>query len=591
MNAEIVDDVLDRAEFALRRSPGKRRESEIAFVEQMLRELGGQWSGLSISPAQLFRSVVREGSQLQGLGNLLKVIGVPSKRVAASLQPGDWMIRVIPGTGDVGHLSILASADLVSRSQLIDDGIPAESSQPGHYGTVIEGGAYPHNRRMPFARRFLDSNGRVPPHTVILRPRSADTDATNEDAFPSWQREPVEDNLEPYRIEGGKYTPQEKQHAAEHRAGLIRTSSIIGKQEQKLTRLSPAPISVAKELMRFEGGTLGQYVFDWNDFTVYLDELLHGIGRLRDLLSAGAPQSPSDMTAVQKRALRPTDDTWATGGIKVAYEVWRKSQANYATTGKGGLPSGLVFEFAEKRRAVELARQNFWEVRGSLSRTIAGLKHLDKPKYEGLELKLSDIASMTNPWSALATGVDKMLDARKARDAYDAKIKEFAAAVQVGNDKLKDEFETLRNAGSIFWDKNLAHRKAGQDLEEARIQSRKDAALVGQSTAGHSETRDKILAEVRMPELVADAWHALASIGPPARTKLLNILAQLALVDRASFKFPQWTKDPLGLEDITQLRLAWNRAKSWEPILTKEDIADWVAENKSWEEALAKFNV
>jgi len=61
------------------------------------------------------------------------------------------------------------------------------------------------------------------------------------------------------------------------------------------------------------------------------------------------------MTAVQKRALRPTDDTWATGGIKVAYEVWRKSQANYATTGKGGLPSGLVFEFAEKRRAVELA--------------------------------------------------------------------------------------------------------------------------------------------------------------------------------------------------------------------------------------------
>jgi hypothetical protein len=59
---------------------------------------------------------------------------------------------------------------------LVSEGIAAESAQPGHYGLVIEAGAYPHSRSEPFARRWLDSRGRVPPHTVLLRPKYSDLD-------------------------------------------------------------------------------------------------------------------------------------------------------------------------------------------------------------------------------------------------------------------------------------------------------------------------------------------------------------------------------------------------------------------------------
>ena len=67
---------------------------------------------------------------------------------------------------------------------LASEGIAAESAQPGYYGMVIEGGAFPHSRKEPFARRFLDSSGWVLPHTVILRPGLARSDATSEHAAP-----------------------------------------------------------------------------------------------------------------------------------------------------------------------------------------------------------------------------------------------------------------------------------------------------------------------------------------------------------------------------------------------------------------------
>ncbi|MGB7208408.1 MAG: S8 family serine peptidase [Pyrinomonadaceae bacterium] len=160
---------LDRAEHALRSSYGRRRESETSFLQRLLRELGGQASGLS--PAGLFREAVRDGSQMQSAEGLLKVIALPSKPPEDALQAGDWMLRVVRGTGDVGHVSVLASGDLRTPSSLAYEGIAAESSQPGYYGMVIEGGTFPHSRSRPFARRVLDSRGYVPPNTVLLRPR------------------------------------------------------------------------------------------------------------------------------------------------------------------------------------------------------------------------------------------------------------------------------------------------------------------------------------------------------------------------------------------------------------------------------------
>ena len=79
---------------------------------------------------------------------------------------------------------MLASEELFTRSVLPSEGIAAESVQPGFYGIVIEGGAFPHRRRDSFARRFLDRRGRAPPHTMILRPRFAGWDIAAEDAAP-----------------------------------------------------------------------------------------------------------------------------------------------------------------------------------------------------------------------------------------------------------------------------------------------------------------------------------------------------------------------------------------------------------------------
>ncbi|MGH2531427.1 MAG: hypothetical protein ACRDJW_03875, partial [Thermomicrobiales bacterium] len=413
------------------------------------------------------------------------------------------------------------------------------------------------------------------------------------------QRQPAVD-LEPYRIEGGKYSPQEKQHAAQHPSGLVRTTSVVGKLEQKLSSRAPWPISVSKEMMRFEGGRLGEFVSDYNDFTHYFGEVLLGIGRLRDLLSAGAPEAPTDMTAAQKRALRPTDDTQSSVVKKQAYRDWRKMQAEYATThatGKGDLPGGFVFDVARTDRDLDLARQEFWQAKGKLSRTIAEAKRLakDKPKYEALELKLHDVIGLVGGgWvgvaEGVALGVATVLDAREKRKKYDSKMKEFGDAVKDTNDAIRDDFEAFKGAGATYWAKEADHRTAIEKRDKARIESRQRAGLLGQSIADPSESRGSVLAEMRMPALVADAWHALATIGPPTRGKLSEVLAGRDVVERASKRHWGWrNNDPL--QDITQIRHAWQKALSWEIVLTKEDIQEWVAINKLWEETLVKFNV
>jgi hypothetical protein len=134
--------------------------------------------------------------------------------------------------------------------------------------------------------------------------------------------------------------------------------------------------------------------------------------------------------------------------------------------------------------------------------------------------------------------------------------------------------------------------KAAQERDKARIESRQRAGLLGQAIADPSESRNPALAEVRMPALVADAWHALATIGPPTREKLSEVLAGRGVVEKASLKYAKWRGgDPLGLEDITQIRRAWQKVLSWEVVLTKEDVEEWVAMNKMWEDTLVKFNV
>ena len=116
------------------------------------------------------------GGASEDLAAVLEIVARPSERPRDALRAGDWMLRVVPGTGDVGHLTVLVSGDLQTSAALAADGIPAESAQDGQYGLVIEAGAFRHNRSRPFARRWLDSRGRVPPHSMILRPRFSQDD-------------------------------------------------------------------------------------------------------------------------------------------------------------------------------------------------------------------------------------------------------------------------------------------------------------------------------------------------------------------------------------------------------------------------------
>lgn len=171
MNSGTSDRYLDRAERALQTVNSRGRESEIFFLQRLLRELGGQASAVGLSPAKLLRVVLNSRPLMQDLRNALEVLAAPSQQPKDLLRPGDWLLRAVAGTGDVGHVSVLVSDDLRTPSALASEGIAAEGTLPGYYGIVIEAGAFPHSRSQPFARRFLDSRGCVPSYTVVLRPR------------------------------------------------------------------------------------------------------------------------------------------------------------------------------------------------------------------------------------------------------------------------------------------------------------------------------------------------------------------------------------------------------------------------------------
>jgi outer membrane protein OmpA-like peptidoglycan-associated protein len=177
MHSAATNRFLDRAEQALLGGPGGRRESETAFLKRLLHELGSDVSHPGLSPAGLLRALSSDRPLMHDARDVLKVMAMPLRRPESALRLGDWMLRVVPGTGDVGHVAVLASDDLVVQPMLARGGIAAESVLPGHYGFVIEAGAFPHSRSQPFARRWLDERGRVPPHTVVLRPRYADPEA------------------------------------------------------------------------------------------------------------------------------------------------------------------------------------------------------------------------------------------------------------------------------------------------------------------------------------------------------------------------------------------------------------------------------
>jgi phosphatidylserine/phosphatidylglycerophosphate/cardiolipin synthase-like enzyme len=170
MTSNFADQFLDRAENAVRASYGRRYESEVSFLRQLLLQVGANSSFPQISPVTLFRRILYDDSWRSDLGNLLQVVGIPSQRPNGALRPGDWIVRAIAGTGDTGHVSVLTSETLLQPLPAPKD-VLFESGDHGHYGLVIEAGAFPRGRSTPLARRVLDARGRVLPYTLILRPK------------------------------------------------------------------------------------------------------------------------------------------------------------------------------------------------------------------------------------------------------------------------------------------------------------------------------------------------------------------------------------------------------------------------------------
>jgi Subtilase family len=194
---DFGEDFLDRAESAVLRSDRKRQASETSFLDWLLREMAGSSLAASVTPAALYRSALNDGGAFSQ-SHLLDLIGVASQPLTGELRAGDWMVRNIPGTGDIGHVSVLASDDLLAAHALEAAGIASEGAQAGHYAVVVEAGAFPHTRSRPFARRCLDGRGRVPPHTVILRPKYSNTGINDDPSGePDEPAELIEDGSTP----------------------------------------------------------------------------------------------------------------------------------------------------------------------------------------------------------------------------------------------------------------------------------------------------------------------------------------------------------------------------------------------------------
>jgi len=200
MNSDQMSRFLDSAERALQSSGGGRRESETSFLQRLIRELGGNIFSPEFSPAALFRAAVKDWPLMRN-SHLLEIVARPLTKLETPLRAGDWMLRVVPGTGDVGHVAVLASNNIAELSALAAKGIAAEGSWPGYYGVVIEAGTFPHSPKEPFARRFLDGHGRVPAGTVILRPRFEYSDSSEGYRSPAWlktEQRTARGSAEPY---------------------------------------------------------------------------------------------------------------------------------------------------------------------------------------------------------------------------------------------------------------------------------------------------------------------------------------------------------------------------------------------------------
>jgi hypothetical protein len=303
------------------------------------------------------------------------------------------------------------------------------------------------------------------------------------------------------------------------------------------------------------------------------------------------------MTALQKLALRPTDDRSASGEKKRTFHAWRKAQQDYArTTEDGRLVGGSIVEVATLARNVTEARNDFWDAQAKLTRALA-IK-LDKPEYELANPKIADIAEIVLAetveaavTAGLTLGADLLVEAIKNRKEYDTKMQRFLDALKAKKQLVEDELDAYRAKGQAYWDCVGRHINALKERTVVREQERQSAGDFGQALAPRSVSSGAKLAEIRMPVLVADAWRALALNGEQAVKRLAIIIENRELVARARLFFERATPDPWEVNDITRLYAAYTGSISWRAVLDPDQVKIWSASHAAWEELFRKFDV
>ncbi|MCF2146267.1 DUF2515 family protein [Desmonostoc muscorum LEGE 12446] len=145
--------------------------------------------GAMLSPAEIFDAFTskRSPNLRRHLTQFFEVVATPGESLSQSLQAGDLLIRRALGEGKLAHVAVIAESEIRAHEQALTKGLQPEVNHQGWYVQVVEGGSVPHNRAHGFARRLLDSNGRLPYDQLVVRPiHQIDSIATQESVIPSF---------------------------------------------------------------------------------------------------------------------------------------------------------------------------------------------------------------------------------------------------------------------------------------------------------------------------------------------------------------------------------------------------------------------
>jgi len=130
-----------------------------------------------LSPAEIFDAFTTEKyPELRNrLEQVFEVLAWPLSPIDGRLYPSDCVVRRALGEGNLAHVAMLVTGEVIPAEELEVVGLRAEGGRLGDYAQVVEGGAFPHAAADRFARRLTREDGRLDQDTIILRLQSSDT--------------------------------------------------------------------------------------------------------------------------------------------------------------------------------------------------------------------------------------------------------------------------------------------------------------------------------------------------------------------------------------------------------------------------------